>query len=381
MPRLAALLTLALVAALVLGLVSLRPFDGLTRGLPPLETLAFERVAFDAGGLRALVRAGGSEPVTIAQVQIDGAFRTFTQDPPGPIPRLGTATLDIRYPWTEGEPLTVSLVTSTGLTFAHVAEVAFDSAGTGSAGILQLIGIGLFVGFVPILAGYGFLPALRAWGARGRDFALGLTFGLLAFLLIDTTGEGLGFAAAASAGLNATMAYWSVMLLVAATLLAAARRGGGAPGAARLAFFIAFGIGLHNLGEGIAIGAAVSVGEVALASFLAIGFFLHNLSEAIAIAAPYRGAKAGLATLVGLAALAGLPAAAGTVAGAFAFTPLAATIAFAIGAGAILQVLIEIGALMLRLAGEAGGRVGAPAALGFGGGLAVLYATTLLIPA
>jgi zinc transporter ZupT len=45
-------------------------------------------------------------------------------------------------------------------------------------------------------------------------------------------------------------------------------------------------IGLHNLGEGLAIGAAFALGEVALGSFLVIGFTLHNITEGVGIAAP-----------------------------------------------------------------------------------------------
>jgi ZIP family zinc transporter len=377
MARLVALVTLAAVAVLVAGFLWLRPFTELTRDVPPVEDLAFERVWLDAGGIHAVLRAGGSEPVVLAQVQVDGGYRAFTQDPDGPIPRLRTARVDIPYPWVAGEPVAIVAVTSTGITFAHVIDVAVGTQALEGPGLVALVGIGLFVGFVPILVGYGFLPFLRAQGARGRDFSLGLTIGLLVFLLVDTTGEGLDFAAEASGGLHAGMAFWSVALLTAAALVMAARLGGGRPEGARLAVFVALGIGFHNLGEGIAIGASVTLGEVALASFLIVGFFLHNLSEAIAIAAPYRGAAIGAIRLLLLALLAGGPAALGTVTGAFAFTPFRATLAFAIGAGAILQVLFELVGLMLR--GDPGRGLSAPVATGFGGGLALMYLTTLLI--
>lgn len=246
MARAWAAITLAVVAAMVAGFLWLKPFDALTASVPATEDVAFERVTTHATGFRAVIRADGSEPVAIAQVLVDGAYRTFTQEPPGPVERLGRATLEIPYPWTEGEPHTLAVVTSTGLTFDHVVEVALDSAGLGGAGILHLIGIGLFVGFVPIAVGYGFLPILRRQGAAGRDFALGLTFGLLVFLLIDTTGEGLELAGEASGGLHAEMAFWTVSLLTAAALLLVARRGGAAPEGGRLAFFIALGIGLDR---------------------------------------------------------------------------------------------------------------------------------------
>ena len=52
------------------------------------------------------------------------------------------------------------------------------------------------------------------------------------------------------------------------------------------ALLIAIGIGLHNLGEGVAIGAAYAVGSLALGAFLVVGFALHNTTEGLAIVAP-----------------------------------------------------------------------------------------------
>ena len=64
---------------------------------------------------RLLVRAGGSEPIQIAQVQVDGAYWTFTQDPPGALPRLSTAWLRIPYPWVLGETHHVVMLSRAGV--------------------------------------------------------------------------------------------------------------------------------------------------------------------------------------------------------------------------------------------------------------------------
>ena len=59
----------------------------------------------------------------------------------------------------------------------------------------------------------------------------------------------------------------------------------GSPGLV-LALLVAVGIGLHNFGEGLAIGAAFALGEAALGTLLVIGFTLHNTTEGLAIVAP-----------------------------------------------------------------------------------------------
>ena len=160
---------------------------------------------------------------------------------------------------------------------------------------------------------------------------LALTVGLLAFLLVDTLEEGLEIAAGAASALQATALVWLGALITFLALMVVGRRGGRAPEGVALATFIALGIGLHNLGEGLAIGASFATGEAALASFLVIGFTLHNLTEGVGIAAPLLEARPRLGVFAALAALAGLPAVAGTWIGAFAFAPHWAALCFGIG--------------------------------------------------
>jgi len=74
--------------------------------------------------MRLLVRAGGSEPMSIAQIQVDDAYWSFTQDPQGPIARGSTVWLRIPYPWVLGEAHTINIVTNTGATFLHEIPVA-----------------------------------------------------------------------------------------------------------------------------------------------------------------------------------------------------------------------------------------------------------------
>ena len=379
MPRsLSIIIPLLLVAALAAGLLWLKPLDGLSAGTPPAEDVAIERVMLDSEGIHVWLRASGSEPVSLAQVQVDGAYWTFTQHPKGPISRLSSARLDIDYPWVEGDAHALTFVTGAGTTFDHEIAVARTTPKAGG-NFWALVLLGLIVGPIPVGIGLMFRPTIRSAGKTAIQFLLGLTIGLLAFLLIDTIEEGLESAEQAIGGLGASSLFWASAGLSLLGLMALGRRDGKPPQGLRLALFIAIGIGLHNLGEGLAIGASLSAGEVALASYLVMGFALHNVTEGVGIAVPLGAAAIGLPALAGLAAVAGVPATVGTLLGVSAYAPHLAALAFGIGAGAIAQVIIE---LSLQLSGRLGGEQGLLArgsVAGIAAGVAVMYVTSLVI--
>jgi zinc transporter, ZIP family len=376
----AAVVPLALLALLAGAFLILRPLDYLTSNVPPIETLVVERTALGPDGISVWVRAGGSAPLSIAQVQVDGAYWQFEQTPSGPLSRLESARVDIPYPWVEGETHHLVFVTSTGVSFEHTIDVALPTPALSLADFLAYGVVGLFVGVVPVVLGLMFYPVLLGAGRRALEFVLALTIGLLVFLLVDTLEEGLEVAAGAASGLQATAVVWLAALLTFGALMVIGRRGGRAPAGVALATFIALGIGFHNLGEGLVIGAAFATGEAALASFLVVGFALHNVTEGVGIAAPMVEARPHLGIFAALAALAGLPAVLGTWAGAFAFSPHWAALCFGIGAGAILQVVIEVAAYLHRLTARTGDSALSGTTLaGFAGGLVVMYATAILV--
>jgi zinc transporter, ZIP family len=378
--RLTLIIPFLLVAGLIAIFVIARPFDRMSQGTPPVEDLNIEFVKIDADGFHVSVRAAGSQPIAVAQVQVDSAYRTFTQTPPGPISHLGSAEFFIPYVWVKGDTYHLLFVTRAGLTFAHTIETAVATPSHDATNLMTLALIGLFVGFVPILIGFGFYPGLASFGEQGRNFAMALTIGLLVFLFIDTMEEGLDIAATALSSLKATGAVWLGALVTLLMLLAVGRRSGKPPEGVALALFIAIGIGIHNLGEGLAIGASFAVGEVALASFLVLGFAIHNVTEGIAILAPVRRENVSPLLLLGLALIAGAPAALGTIVGTFAVSPFWTALAFGVGAGAILQVIIEVGAAMQRAASSATPIWFTRAGIsGFLGGIVVMFATAFLI--
>lgn len=378
------LLRLVLPVALILLVVVLfgaaDPLRSFTASAPPVEELTVERTILDESGIRALVRADGSAPLQIAQVQVDAAYWAFEQEPAGPLARLATAWITIPYPWIQGETHRLLFVSRSGAAFEHEIAVALPTPKLG-AGTLRLYGlVGLFVGVVPVALGMLFYPALRAGGTNALAFALALTLGLLAFLLVDTLQEALELAHAAAPGLKAPLLVWLVTTLAFLIMLAVGRRGGGNPSGMRLASAIALGIGLHNLGEGLAIGAAFTTGAAALGTFLVVGFTLHNITEGIGIVAPLLDRRPPIWTFATLTAIAGLPAVAGIWLGAYAFSPQWAAFALAIGAGAILQVIVEVGGMLARrAASQPAAAVRTVALAGVVVGVGVMYATALLV--
>jgi zinc transporter ZupT len=220
-------------------------------------------------------------------------------------------------------------------------------------------------------------------------FILALTVGLLAFLVVDMWEEAQEVALGVAGALDAPVLVPIVALLTAAFLVTVSqslrRRGAdeeGALGGLRLAYLIAIGIGLHNLGEGLAIGSAFSLGEAALGVFLIVGFTLHNVTEGVGIAAPVVRERPSIWHFLGLAAVAGAPAIVGTWIGAFTYSPFWTTIFLAIGIGAILQVIWEVGRLIQRGQAKAGEPLWTWTTFGgVAAGIAVMYLTALLVTA
>jgi len=141
---------------------------------------------------------------------------------------------------------------------------------------------------------------------------------------------------------------------------------------------IAVGIGLHNLGEGLAIGSAYAVGELALGAFLVIGFALHNTTEGIAIVAPLAQQRPSLVQLAALGLLAGGPAILGAMLGAAVNNAELSALLLGVGVGAIAQVIVQIAPALRARSGQAL----SPATIGgITAGLLIMYLTSLLVTA
>lgn len=377
-----ALLPLVALLALLLLFFRFGPAGVFRGAFPPVEELTITRVTLpDRGVLRVHVVNGGPAPVTIAQVQVDDASWVHTVDGSRTLDRLASREITIPYPWVEGEPVVVRLVTSTGLTIDSEVPVAVRTPAPDARYLTTFALLGLYAGVIPVFIGLLWFPFLRGLSKKWIEFLLALTAGLLLFLGVDALAEAVELSAKVP---QAFQGLGLVLLgLVGTPLLLAAlgntRRGAKGASPMYVATLVALGIGLHNMGEGLAIGASYATGEIALGSFLVIGFLLHNTTEGLAILAPLATERVRLGTLVLLGLLAGVPTIVGAWIGGFTYSPGWTALFFAIGAGAIAQVLVVLARLFRT--DEKHGLTSPLNVAGFLAGMMIMYLTGLLVPA
>jgi zinc transporter, ZIP family len=374
---------LALLAGLVFLFLRVGPVGVFRATFPPVEELTLERIRLpEPGVMEVSVVNGGPQAVTIAQIMVDDANWVHTVDGSRKVERLERRTVRIPYPWVEGEPLTVAVVTNTGLTFSTEIAVATQSPAVDARYLGTFALLGVYAGVIPVFIGLLWLPFVRSVERRWIDFFLSLTIGLLVFLGVDALEEALAtsaFVPGAFQGLALVVFGLLGTPLVIGALGEWRARTRGERSPLWVAALIAFGIGLHNLGEGLAIGTSYATGEIALGTFLVIGFLLHNTTEGLGIVTPLAGERPRLPTLLALGALAGVPTVIGAWIGGFTYSPIWTTLFFAVGAGAIVLVVYELWQLFARRS-PAG--IFAPLnAAGVLIGMLIMYATGLLVTA
>ncbi|MGE5690673.1 MAG: ZIP family metal transporter [Pseudomonadota bacterium] len=355
--------------------------DLIGRNPPPADAFDVRRVEFHPGEIRVRVTNPQPEELTLASVAVDDAIVPFTVDGPRTLGRLRSATVVVPFDWVEDEPVTVGLTSSTGIETVEEIAAAVETPTASARGFLGYGAIGLLVGVVPVALGLLWLPSLRRADDRWLAAFMALTAGLLAFLGVEALAEAFALQASLPGGLGGA---GLVLLGVAGSFLTmtvvSSRLGGGsAATGATLALLVAVGIGLHNLGEGLAIGTSFAVGELALGTFLVVGFMVHNVTEGLGIAAPMaedRRRRPSVGRLAMLAAVAGLPAVLGAWVGGYASNDVLAVVFFAAAAGAALEVLVEVGRFVAARA--PGGLTSGWAAGGFLAGVAAMWVTGVL---
>jgi zinc transporter ZupT len=349
-----------------------------------VEGLDVERYVLKENSIELYVRNTGPEEITIANIIINSAVMPFHVEPGANIQRLGRAVIRFDYPWSYGEAYAITIFTSNAIPFNVKIPVAFETPQPSSSTFWGFTLIGLYVGVIPVFLGIFWFPALRQLGRRTMTFLMAVTAGLLVFLGLDTLAEALEFAgkvpsAFQGIGLIGIGSVATFLLLDAISKRQTEITGNETDRRLAVAFMIAVGIGFHNLGEGLAIGAAYNVGEIALGTFLVVGFIIQNITEGLGIIAPVLRDRPSLGRLAIMGMIGGGPAIIGAWIGGYTPSPFLAVLFLAIGAGAIFEVIYEIAKLIQKDTAREGGAMPMTVFSGVLTGMLMLWVTGLLI--
>lgn len=384
-PWLSATGPLILLGLLVIFFLNNNPIQLSSTNLPPIEELSFQNIRLQPGVINLSVINSGPDKIDIAQIIIDEAYWNYEVVGKTSLSRFESTQIVINYPWVETEPFEIVIITSSGTTFAHEVELAIESPQSGSSQFLAYGLIGLYVGIIPVGLGLLWYPTMRKMSRMGLNFALSLTIGLLVFLIIDTFLESVEISALVPGVLQGLPLSLFTALLTWLSITAVGNSNkvkdrNSPSGRKFIALLISIGIGFHNLGEGLVVGAAFAFGEAALGSFLVIGFILHNITEGIGIIAPVTKDKLPVRWFLAMLLIAGGPAVLGTLIGGFAFSPLLAVIFLGIGIGAIWQVIYEVSMLIQRDAiKHSESMVSWVNVFGLAVGISIMYLTAFLV--
>ena len=348
-----------------------------------LPEISIEKVDFFENEIQATVRNTGPVDVNVVVADGNDRIQPAAIEPDTHLERFETALVRIPFDWNEGQPYTIGLTIDDGTRFEKQIDAASASLEPNSELFVFLGIIGLLIGVVPIMIGLLWYPFIKKLGKNAFNFFLAFTIGLLLFLGLDAIEEAFEISNTHLASVfNGELLIATVVILsflglygIGNILIKRSEFSKLSKGLA-ISLMVAIGIGLHNLGEGLAVGAAIALGQVALSTFLIIGFAIHNTTEGLAIAAPLTRTKSVIGKMVGFGLIAGIPAIFGTWIGGFSFSPFFTIIFLSIGAGAIFQVVWSIFKFIKE---ESDSFSSISIICGIASGLVVMYLTSIII--
>lgn len=350
----------------------------------PLPEITIEKIDFIDSEIQATVRNTGPIPVDVVMADVNDRIQPAAVEPDKSLERFETTLVRIPFEWNAGEPYTIGITVDDGTRFEKEIDAAAPALDLSLDLVVFFAIIGTYVGIIPVMIGLLWLPFIKKINKKKYHFFLALTAGLLLFLAIDSIEEAIDVSNEnLAASFNGNLLIATVVILSFLVLYYAGKKLVKQTNSSKItkpvaiALMISIGIGLHNFGEGLAIGASVGLGSIAFSTFLIVGFALHNTTEGIAIAAPMSRGKLMIGKLIALGLIAGSPAIFGAWLGGFSYSPFSSVIFLSIGAGAIFQVIMV---LVKWIKDETSDSLSGGAIVsGFAAGLLIMYFTSILV--
>ena len=349
-----------------------------------LPEITIEKIDFIDSEIQATVRNTGHIPVEVVMADVNDRIQPAAVEPDRFLERFETTLVRIPFEWNEAEPYTIGITIEDGTRFEKEVEAAAPGLELTLDLAIFFAVIGTYVGVIPVMIGLLWLPFIKKISKQKYHFFLALTAGLLLFLAIDSIEEAIEISDGNLAdSFNGTLLVATVIVISFLGLYYSGNKLVEKAGSSKftkpvaIALLISIGIGLHNFGEGLAIGAALGMGSIAFSTFLIVGFALHNTTEGIAIAVPMSRGKLMIGKLAAMGIIAGSPAIFGAWIGGFVYSPFTSVIFLAVGAGAIFQVILVI---MKWIKDESDNNLSNIAVVsGFAVGMSVMYLTSILV--